>query len=461
MCSIRRFLLLWVIIGLLIIPVPALAQESGPIYIVQPGDTLSAIARRFGMSQETLVQANNIVDPARLFPGDALVIPGFPGIEGELTLRTLELGETLERLAVLYSLNPLDLARLNRMMRMDSAYAGQVVLVPLTEGEPARGESEVTLHGETGLEQSVRANASPWKGAEKDQDSFQRWLLPGKSRIVPGGDGSGLFPALIGNVNLKPSPLIQGKTTVIQMAGLDGYSFSGSLGDHNLQFFPDNESGLVALQGIHAMMDPGLIKFSIEVRPIDSDTTIFGFDQHVLINEGDYGFQFLNGVPPETVDPAYTQPENDLIESVLTPRTETKLWDGALDYPSRYYTEEFISVYGTRRNYNNGALLYYHTGLDFYGQNNPIYASADGVVVFADALTVRGNATYIDHGWGVYTGYLHQSEMYVEVGDQVERGQVIGQVGATGRVTGPHLHWEIWVGGVPVEPLDWIAEAIP
>jgi murein DD-endopeptidase MepM/ murein hydrolase activator NlpD len=91
----------------------------------------------------------------------------------------------------------------------------------------------------------------------------------------------------------------------------------------------------------------------------------------------------------------------------------------------------------------------------------PIYAPADGKVVFADALTVRGNTTYIDHGWGVYTGYLHQSEMYVEVGDQVSRGQVIGQVGATGRVTGPHLHWEIWVGGVPVEPLDWTTEAIP
>jgi murein DD-endopeptidase MepM/ murein hydrolase activator NlpD len=461
MSRIRRLLLLCLIIGLLIIPVPSLAQESGPIYIVQPGDTLSAIARRFGVSQETLVQANNIVNPAQLFPGDALVIPGLPGIEGELTQHTLMLGETLERLAILYSLNPLDLARLNRMMRMDTAYAGQVVLVPLPEDEVVRGESEIILRGETALERAVRANVSPWKGVERDQDSFLRWLLPGRSLIVPGGDGSGIFPTLIGDVNLKPSPLIQGKTAVIRMAGLDGYSVSGSLGKHNLQFFPYNESGLVALQGIHAMADPGLIKFSIEVRTIDSDTTIFGFDQHILLNEGGYGFQFLNGVPPETVDPAYTQPENDLIESVLTPRTETKLWDGALDYPSRYYTEEFISIYGTRRNYNNGALLYYHTGVDFYGQNIPIYAPADGVVVFADALMVRGNATYIDHGWGVYTGYLHQSEMYVEVGDQVERGQVIGQVGATGRVTGPHLHWEIWVGGVPVEPLDWIAEAIP
>lgn len=106
-------------------------------------------------------------------------------------------------------------------------------------------------------------------------------------------------------------------------------------------------------------------------------------------------------------------------------------------------------------------MLYYHTGLDFYGQNVPIYAPADGIVVFADALTVRGNATYIDHGWGVFSGYLHQSEMYVQAGDRVERGQVIGQVGATGRVTGPHLHWEIWVGGVPVEPLDWVAAIIP
>jgi murein DD-endopeptidase MepM/ murein hydrolase activator NlpD len=81
--------------------------------------------------------------------------------------------------------------------------------------------------------------------------------------------------------------------------------------------------------------------------------------------------------------------------------------------------------------------------------------------VFAGPLTVRGNATYIDHGWGVYTGYAHQSEILVKPGDLVETGQTIGMVGATGRVTGPHLHWEIWVGGVPVQPLEWTERSMP
>jgi murein DD-endopeptidase MepM/ murein hydrolase activator NlpD len=83
------------------------------------------------------------------------------------------------------------------------------------------------------------------------------------------------------------------------------------------------------------------------------------------------------------------------------------------------------------------------------------------VVVFAGPLTVRGNATYIDHGWGVYTGYLHQSQLLVQAGDRVETGQLIGMVGNTGRATGPHLHWEVWVGGVPVQPLDWTSQSYP
>jgi hypothetical protein len=222
------------------------------------------------------------------------------------------------------------------MMRLDSAYAGQEVIVPLTEEVVGERKYEVTMRGETGLEQSVKANASPWRRVRADKESFQRWLLPGNSRAVPGGETPGVFPTLIGDLNLTPSPLIQGKTTVIQMTGLDSYSVSGFLGDHNLQFFPSNGNGLVALQGIHALEDPGLIKFSVEVRTIDSDETVYGFNQYIQVNEGDYGFQFLNGVPPETVDPTYTQPEDDLIESVLAPRTETKLWDGVLDFPSRY-----------------------------------------------------------------------------------------------------------------------------
>ena len=81
--------------------------------------------------------------------------------------------------------------------------------------------------------------------------------------------------------------------------------------------------------------------------------------------------------------------------------------------------------------------------------------------MFAGPWTVRGNATVIDHGWGVYSGFWHQSAIQVQVGDMVEQNQVIGLVGGTGRVTGAHLHWELWVNGVQVDPLDWLIQAYP
>ncbi|MBN2676595.1 MAG: M23 family metallopeptidase, partial [Anaerolineaceae bacterium] len=70
-------------------------------------------------------------------------------------------------------------------------------------------------------------------------------------------------------------------------------------------------------------------------------------------------------------------------------------------------------------------------------------------------------ATIIDHGWGVFTGYWHQADILVHPGDQVSAGQEIGTIGATGRVNGPHLHWEIWVNGVQVDPQDWLDRMYP
>jgi murein DD-endopeptidase MepM/ murein hydrolase activator NlpD len=74
---------------------------------------------------------------------------------------------------------------------------------------------------------------------------------------------------------------------------------------------------------------------------------------------------------------------------------------------------------------------------------------------------VRGQVVVIDHGWGVYTAYDHLSQILVQVGQAVQPGQVIGLGGATGRTTGPHLHWEVWVGGVQVNPVDWLRQAYP
>ena len=82
-----------------------------------------------------------------------------------------------------------------------------------------------------------------------------------------------------------------------------------------------------------------------------------------------------------------------------------------------------------------------------------MYAPADGKVVLAEPLQVRGQVVILDHGLGVMSGYWHLSQIDVTAGQFVEEGQVIGLVGNTGLSTGSHLHWEVRVGGVPVDPI--------
>ncbi len=77
----------------------------------------------------------------------------------------------------------------------------------------------------------------------------------------------------------------------------------------------------------------------------------------------------------------------------------------------------------------------------------------------AEFFEVRGNVVIIDHGHGVFSQYAHLSEFYVQPGQFVERGQLIGAAGATGRTNGPHLHFEIIVNGTPVDPIRWLALA--
>jgi murein DD-endopeptidase MepM/ murein hydrolase activator NlpD len=82
-------------------------------------------------------------------------------------------------------------------------------------------------------------------------------------------------------------------------------------------------------------------------------------------------------------------------------------------------------------------------------------------VVLAEPLDVRGNAVILDHGLGVFTGFWHLSRIDVTVGQMVGRGEVVGLVGNTGLSTGPHLHWEMRVLGVPVDPFQWTRVAFP
>jgi murein DD-endopeptidase MepM/ murein hydrolase activator NlpD len=88
-----------------------------------------------------------------------------------------------------------------------------------------------------------------------------------------------------------------------------------------------------------------------------------------------------------------------------------------------------------------------------------VQAANRGVVVLADELYYAGRAVYVDHGAGVVTAYMHLDRATVSVGDTVTRGQLIGRVGASGRVTGPHLHWSAYFGRISFDPLDLLTLA--
>jgi murein DD-endopeptidase MepM/ murein hydrolase activator NlpD len=120
-------------------------------------------------------------------------------------------------------------------------------------------------------------------------------------------------------------------------------------------------------------------------------------------------------------------------------------------------TSVVTSEFGSGRLFN-GRLTTRHLGVDFRGAvGEPVRAANRGVVVIVDRFFLAGNVVYIDHGGGVVTSYFHLSKTLVAPGEIVKRGQVIGLVGNTGRVTGPHLHWAARYGGNTVNPLDLLA----
>ena len=132
------------------------------------------------------------------------------------------------------------------------------------------------------------------------------------------------------------------------------------------------------------------------------------------------------------------------IRAVLDHASAEWLIEGPFEPPRPV---DVTAEYGQERVFND-ELQSRHTGLDLRGNvGDPVRAAGRGRVVLADDLYFSGNGVFVDHGLGVYTGYFHLSEIVVTEGQMVERGQLVGRVGATGRVTGPHLHWSLWVDG--------------
>jgi murein DD-endopeptidase MepM/ murein hydrolase activator NlpD len=226
----------------------------------------------------------------------------------------------------------------------------------------------------------------------------------------------------------------------------------GRIGSEPLHFAPDSAGGWQALAPapIDARKSLGVV-LACAGAPSDSAT------RAIPVGSASYPLERLTVAPqfsqkPDSALAARQRREAERAAAVSARAHETpRLWTEPFRAPRE---SRITSGYGRGRQFN-GTVTSRHMGTDYAGAvGAPIRAANRGVVRLVDRFFLGGNVVYVDHGEGLVTAYLHLSKHRVAEGDTVARGQVVGEVGATGRVTGPHLHWIVRYGAVSLDPLS-------
>ena len=179
------------------------------------------------------------------------------------------------------------------------------------------------------------------------------------------------------------------------------------------------------------------------------------FEHDVPITPGEYTHERLTvaprfGSPPDSADQARLALDRAKAREVARVAHRTRrLWTDEVVMPRE---SRVTSGFGDGREFN-GQISSRHMGLDLQGtRGDTVVATSRGVVALVDDFLLAGTLVYVNHGAGLVSAYFHLSEQLVAVGDTVEAGTPVGRVGATGRVTGPHLHWVVRYGRTSVDP---------
>lgn len=224
-------------------------------------------------------------------------------------------------------------------------------------------------------------------------------------------------------------------------------------GDKPLPFWEDAKHVQHALLGVDLERAPG--KYDLDISS-ETQGDKLSCSATVDVRVGHFAIESLKVAPgfvelsPE--DRARADKESQRTHEIFAQVTPERLWTGKFRIP---LTRNRSGHNFGKRRVLNGQASAPHTGLDIPAPaGTPIHASQRGRVVLADNLFFSGNTVIVDHGLGVYTFYGHMKSVNVAEGDEVNAGTVLGLVGATGRATGPHLHWSLVVNGARVNPLS-------
>ena len=479
-----------VAISLLLLINVVLAQETSnlTIHVVQRGETLFRIARTYGVTMDSLAQLNGITNINNIAVGQRLLIPTTGA--GSPQTHTVQPGETLQSISGLYGISITDLAALNNIADPNSLAVGQVlaiaagmgileetpqgVPVALPEQAPAIVDAapvverqpvtviHTVLQGETLFRIATSYGSSVNEIVQANSLTDAELIYAGQSLVIPNVVPPHLamdLPAPVTNVEVLPLVLVEGQTGRFRISTSVSATVSGSFLNVPLQTVVEHGgTRSTMLVGVPVGTPAGVYPLGLTV--IDSAGAQVAVNANIQVVAGGYGLEddiLLIEDRNNLLDPAVEDAEMNALRSVMSAFNPERYFDGVMGLPA---AATITSAFGNTRSYNGGTVQRIHAGTDFGGSpGTPILAPAVGRVVLADTLNVRGIATIIDHGWGVYTGYWHQTERYVQLGDMVAAGQVIGTIGATGRVSGPHLHWEVWVNGVPVDPMQWVIQS--
>ncbi len=445
----------------LILTIAVLAAEPPPnhngsvtdplrVYTVMPGDTLAFIAKRFGTTIHALLQDNSIQFPAGIYPGQALDVRS--GWDAATQRITLAWGDTLLDISRRTGVAWEHLAAANRLLQPAAPVQGFSLVVPdtsttiIANGAQTISPIAAALTYRLPLWTVLRLNPYP--------------VISGESLVVPSANSYTMptvLPFPLRDVSVSEQPLIRGATMHIALTTTAPVTCTLQLFEQRVPCYEHSESAegdvqYTALLGLSPLLEPG--EYTVTLSLLTETGDLLTLPLPILVSAGRYDYERID-LPPDRqalLDPGLSQAERNKIAALRTVRTPERFWSMPFDMP---LLGSITSYYGSRRSYGYG-FNSYHGGTDFRARvGTPVSAPAAGTVVLAEALVVRGNAVILDHGWGVMSGYWHLSRINVEVGQVINRGDLIGAVGNTGLSTGPHLHWEMWVNGVSVSPLAW------
>ncbi len=282
--------------------------------------------------------------------------------------------------------------------------------------------------------------------------------------LLPVALAAGPFPAAAQvpciDARFEPEAPVQGRLFRVivnaeraeQLVELSGW-FAGE----PLHFHPVGAGEFVALAA-SPIDSAGLMPMPLVARW--NDDAVDSLPLLVSVRAGRYRMEALSvaprfGQPPDSALQARMRNEAARAHAVSERSHDTpRLWRAPVAPPR---ASRVTSGFGDGRTFN-GQVTSRHMGTDFAGAvGAPVRAAARGVVALVDHFHLGGKVIYIDHGDGLVTAYLHLSEQLAAVGDTVDAGQVLGRVGVTGRVTGPHLHWIVRYGRITVDPTSLLA----